>query len=126
MHGWLRMVFHSIARKSGAELYDFAGGPNHVLLTVLARPNTAIGALVAAMKSASSRRIKKEFAESLGGTLAAGDTEPFWERRYLVMSTGDWQDASELLTVLESFAEAGNSGDGDPETAARKPERATT
>ena len=110
MHGWLRTVFHAIARKSGAALYDFAGGPNYVLLTVLAKPNTAIGALVAALKSASSRRIKKEFAESLAGTLPTDEREPFWELRYLVMSTGDWQDADQLLAVLERFAEAGGEG----------------
>ena len=108
MHGWLRTVFHAIARKSGAALYDFAGGPNYVLLTVLAKPNTAIGALVAALKSASSRRIKKEFAESLGAS--ASNEEPFWELRYLVTSTGDWQDADQLLAVLESLAEAGGEG----------------
>jgi REP element-mobilizing transposase RayT len=105
MHGWLRTVFHAIAKKSGAGLYDFAGGPNYVVLTVLAKPNTAIGALVAALKSASSRRIKKEFAESLGPALAAGEAEPFWELRYLVMSTGEWQDAEALLAVLDTLAE---------------------
>ena len=110
MHGWLRTVFHAIARKSGAELYDFAGGPNYVLLTLLAKPNTAIGALVGALKSASSRRIKKEFAESLGPVATNGEGEPFWELRYLVMSTGDWQDAEQLLAVLDRFAEPGGEG----------------
>lgn len=112
MHGWLRTVFHAVARKSGAELYDFAGGPNYVLLTLFAKPNTAIGALVAALKSASSRRIKKEFAAGLGRAVTDSD-EPFWELRYLVTSTGDWHGADHLLSVLDTFAESRDEDSGE-------------
>src|SRR4028119_1684215 len=58
----LSEVFTHVCEKQKCILTEFNGEPDHVHLLVDLAPDTLISQLVASLKSASSRIVRKEFA----------------------------------------------------------------
>lgn len=73
-----------IGRNKGVEFLEYNHEQDHIYILFKARPNTEISKFINAFKSASSRRIKREFPmikESLWN-------EYFWSQSYCLLTSG--------------------------------------
>lgn len=78
-------IFSNICEKTGCVLMSFSGEADHVHLLVDFHPDNKVSALVNSLKSASSRILRKEFAEYLENIY----WKPvLWSGSYYVASTG--------------------------------------
>jgi len=81
----LSEVFTHVCEKQKCILTEFNGEPDHVHLLVDLAPDTLISQLVASLKSASSRIVRKEFALQVSKYY----WKPvFWSDSYCAISTG--------------------------------------
>lgn len=81
----LREIFSKVCSAQKSNLLEFNGEEDHVHLLVTIAPDTLISQLVASLKAASSRLIRKEFAEHVNKFY----WKPvFWHNSYCVISCG--------------------------------------
>jgi REP element-mobilizing transposase RayT len=98
----VREVIGGVLSKAGAVLHDYEGGPGHVVVTVTAPPTADLPGLIATLKRASARWLRSHGADLLAGPAPGG--LQFWDRNYVILSVGEWVDATELLRLLEPAA----------------------
>jgi len=81
----LQEIFTNVCSQQKSALIEFSGEENHVHLLVTIAPDTLISQLVASLKAASSRLMRKEFAEHVRNFY----WKPlFWHNSYCVISCG--------------------------------------
>lgn len=81
----LQEIFSKVCSAQKSNLLEFHGEEDHVHLLLTIAPDTLISQLVASLKAASSRLIRKEFAEHVNKFY----WKPvFWHNSYCVISCG--------------------------------------
>jgi len=81
----LEEIFRYLCERWGCELLEFGGEADHVHLLFEGHPNLKLSAFVNNLKTVSSRRIRKEFAEHLRKFY----WKPvLWHRSYCIVSSG--------------------------------------
>ena len=94
-------IFNGVCEKSKSSLVEFNGESNHVHLLVTVAPDVLISQLVASLKSASSRIIRKEFADHINKFY----WKPvFWHDAYCCISAG-----GAPLEVLKEYIKSQDS-----------------
>ncbi|AFZ38019.1 transposase IS200-family protein (plasmid) [Stanieria cyanosphaera PCC 7437] len=78
-------VFQNICKKKKSLMLQFDGESDHVHLLIDLHPDNNISQLVASLKSASSRIIRKEFETEVSKTYSK---PVFWSGSYYVASCG--------------------------------------
>ena len=78
-------VFQNICKKKKSLMLDFNGEEDHVHLMIDLHPDNNISQLVASLKSASSRIIRKEFKSEVDKTYSK---PVFWSGSYYIASCG--------------------------------------
>ncbi len=78
-------IFQNICKKKKSLMLQFDGEEDHVHLLIDLHPDNNIAQLVASLKSASSRIIRKEFKSELDKTYSK---PVFWSSSYYVSSCG--------------------------------------
>ena len=78
-------VFQRVCKKKKSLMLEFDGEEDHVHLLIDLHPDNNISQLVASLKSASSRIIRKEFAEYLSKIYYK---PVFWSGSYYISSCG--------------------------------------
>lgn len=78
-------VFQNICKKKKSLMLDFNGEKDHVHLLLDLHPDNNISQLVASLKSASSRIIRKEFKLEIDKTYSK---PVFWSSSYYIASCG--------------------------------------
>ncbi|MFB2833010.1 IS200/IS605 family transposase [Floridanema evergladense] len=81
----LHDIFANVCVKNQCHLIEFSGESDHVHLLIDFHPNNNISDFTASLKSASSRVIRKEFAEYLSTTYRKNT---LWSSSYYVASSG--------------------------------------
>lgn len=99
----LKEVFAALCEKWGCSLIEFDGEKDHVHLLVAAHPNMHIANFINNLKTVSSRKVRKEFAEHIGKFY----WEPvFWKKAYFIASAG-----GAPLELVKQYIQ--NQGDRD-------------
>ena len=81
----LKDQLEKIAKMNGAEILEIAYEPDHVHILLEAPPQACLSEMINAMKTTSSRKVRKEFPDHL----AKYYWKPyFWSRSYLILSSG--------------------------------------
>jgi len=78
-------VFQRVCTANKSRLLEINGEPDHVHLMIDLHPDSNISQLVASLKGASSRIVRKEFASELAKTY---QKPVFWSSSYYVASAG--------------------------------------
>ena len=78
-------IFQNICKKKKSLMLQFDGEEDHVHLLIDLHPDNNIAQLVASLKSASSRIIRKEFKSEVDKTYSK---PVFWSSSYYVSSCG--------------------------------------
>ena len=78
-------VFQNICKKKKSLMLDFNGEKDHVHLMIDLHPDNNISQLVASLKSASSRIIRKEFKPEVDRVYSK---PVFWSGSYYIASCG--------------------------------------
>lgn len=78
-------VFQNICKKKKSLMLDFNGEKDHVHLMIDLHPDNNISQLVASLKSASSRIIRKEFKSEIEKIYSK---PVFWSGSYYIASCG--------------------------------------
>ena len=78
-------VFQNICKKKKSLMLDFNGEKDHVHLMIDLHPDNNISQLVASLKSASSRIIRKEFKSEVDRVYSK---PVFWSGSYYIASCG--------------------------------------
>jgi putative transposase len=81
----LKEIFSKVCSAQKSNLLEFKGEEDHVHLLLTIAPDTLISQLVASLKAASSRLMRKEFAQQVNKFY----WKPvFWHNSYCVISCG--------------------------------------
>ena len=78
-------IFQNICKKKKSLMLQFDGEEDHVHLLIDLHPDNNIAQLVASLKSASSRIIRKEFKSEVDKTYSK---PVFWSSSYYISSCG--------------------------------------
>ncbi len=78
-------IFQNICKKKKSSMLQFDGESDHVHLLIDLHPDNNISQLVASLKSASSRIIRKEFKSEIDKTYSK---PVFWSGSYYIASCG--------------------------------------
>jgi putative transposase len=81
----LKEIFSKVCSAQKSNLLEFNGEEDHVHLLLTIAPDTLISQLVASLKAASSRLMRKEFAEQVNKFYGK---PVFWHNSYCVISCG--------------------------------------
>ncbi len=81
----LREIFTKICVGQKCILVEFSGEADHVHLLIDAHPDINIAKFIGSMKAASSRLLRKEFADIVKQIYC---TSVFWSDSYCVISSG--------------------------------------
>jgi putative transposase len=81
----LQEIFANVCCVQKSNLIEFSGEQDHVHLLVAIAPDTLISQLVASLKAASSRLMRKEFSEHVKKFYWKA---VFWHNSYCVISCG--------------------------------------
>lgn len=95
----LEQILGKLARKWECELIEFGGEADHVHLLIDAHPNLNLSDFVKNLKSVSSRRMRKEYADYLQQYLWGGE---FWHDAFSVISVGGRANIETLLQYIEN------------------------
>lgn len=82
----LERVAREIATGFGGDVIEFSGEEDHVHLLLMLNPKVALSSFINALKSATSRRIRSQFAEHLAKYYWR--ERVFWSRSYCILSCG--------------------------------------
>ena len=104
-------MLEQVAVKMGCKILEFSGEADHVHLLLDFHPRNSIAAVVSSLKAATSRMVKKEFAEDYA-KYYCGD-KAFWSGSYYVASVGGAPLEGSPLPGHES----GGAGIPDPSGA---------
>ncbi len=96
-------IFQNICKKKKSLMLQFDGEEDHVHLLIDLHPDNNIAQLVASLKSASSRIIRKEFKLEVDKTYSK---PVFWSSSYYVASCG-----GVTIERLRKYIEKQNSPD---------------
>lgn len=81
----LKTIFEDIGKNYHITVQGWEHNIDHVYVRMSAKPNTELSKFINAYKSASSRRIKKEFPEIRQKLWE----EHFWSQSYCLLTIGD-------------------------------------
>jgi putative transposase len=93
----LKVLTHERVDAWNGEVIEINGEPDHLHILFELPPNHAISDFVNALKTGTSRRIKKEFEATVRKYLWK---EAFWSRSYCIVSCG-----GAPLTVVKQYLE---------------------
>lgn len=81
----LEKMFNQVCLKMDCQLIEFSGESDHVHLLIDLHPKVSVSSLVGSLKSASGRRIKRDFPEQYSKFYSG---KSFWSGSYYAASTG--------------------------------------
>ena len=82
----LRDMFYQVCKKMDCILMEFSGESDHVHLLIDFHPKNSISAVVASLKSSTSRMVKKRFPSRYRQFYR--DNKAFWSNSYYCASAG--------------------------------------
>lgn len=95
----LESSLRSLAFKWGCELIEFGGEDNHVHFLLDAHPNLNLSDLLKNMKSVSSRKMRKVYAEEIRKELWGGE---FWSDGTTVITVGGRATLDKLIPYIQN------------------------
>ena len=95
----LSLHFSELLNSWDCEMIEFGGEADHIHVLFEATPTVQISNLVKNIKSASSKRIRRKYAEHLKPFY----WKPyFWNRAYAIISTGGRANIETLIAYIEN------------------------
>ena len=82
----LERVAREITTGFGGDVIEFSGEEDHVHLLLMLNPKVALSSFINTLKSATSRRVRSQFAEHLAKYYWR--ERIFWSRSYCILSCG--------------------------------------
>jgi putative transposase len=107
-------VFKRVLEANRCQLEEFKGEPDHVHLLINLHPDNNVSDLMGSLKSASSRVLRKEFAEEIR-KFYWGDAK-LWHDGKCVISVG-----GAPISIIETYIQ--NQSGGRPDSVGEAPTR---
>jgi putative transposase len=95
----VEFVLKELSYKWGCTLVEFGGEEDHVHLLVDAHPNLNLSDFVKNLKSVSSRRMRKQYAEEIKNDLWGGE---FWSDGTTIITVGGRASLEKLIPYIQN------------------------